>query len=624
MSAGRAPAPGGFSRRAALKLGAAGACLPFLSRIGVAQEAGHHSLSVFGDFKYPPDFKHFDYVRPDAPKGGTLSTVVSQWAYNQSPVTFNSLNSFILKGDAAAWIENIFDTLMIRAADEPDTLYGLVAHSFTVSDDCNQYRFLLRDDARFHDGSALTAEDAAFSLNLLKEKGHPLIAQAIREMVAAQAVNAHELHVSFSGKQARDLPLTIAGLPIFSKTYYGAHAFEETTLDVPLGSGPYRVGQFEQGRFIDYERVGDYWAKDLPVNVGRWNFDKIRIEFYRDRDVSFEAFKGGAYRIREEFTSRSWAKNYEFPAVQDGRVIRLVLPDDSPSGAQGWFINIRREKFTDPRVREALIQAFDFEWVNANLMFNSYTRTHSFFENSDMKAEGPPSAEELALLEPFRDRLPAEVFGDPFSPPVSDGSGRDRKLLRRAGELLSAAGWTIQNGKRINAAGEQFSLEILDRESGFEPHASAFIANLTRLGIAANFRVVDPAQFEDRLKNFDFDLTPSRFSLSVTPGDETRLYWGSESAKTPGSRNLSGIADPVIDALIEIIVKAESREALTTACKAVDRVLRAGRYWVPHWYKGSHWIAMWNEFDRPKIKPRYDRGIMDTWWHAPNGMSDKG
>ena len=612
-----------ITRRGAIQLGAALAGTALMPRFAVAQNAGRHGLSVFGDLKYATDFTHFDYVNPDAPKGGLLSTVPSTWGLNQNPNTFNSLNTLILKGDAPVWLDNIFDALMVRAFDEPDAVYGLVARAATISDDRNTYRFLLRPEARFHDGSPLTAEDVAFSLNLLKEKGHPLIAQEIAQMTGAEAAGPEEVVVKFSGKQARDLPLTVAALPIVSKAYYTAHDFEQSTLEPPLGSGPYKVGRLEQGRFIEYERVADYWAKDLPVNVGRWNFDRIRMEFYRDRTVAFEAFKAKAYLVREEFTSRVWATNYDFPAVADGRVKRVTLEDHSPSGAQGWFINVRRDKFADPRLREALIVAFDFEWTNANLMFNSYERTHSFFENSEMKAEGMPDAAQLALLEPYRDKLPEEVFGEPFSPPVSDGSGRDRKLFRRATDLLKQAGWTIQGGRLLNDQGEQLAIEFLDDDPVFEAHTNAYIANLKRLGIDARLRIVDSAQYQDRLKSFDFDLTPRRYSLSATPGEAVRLFWGSKGANTPGSNNLSGIADPVVDALIDKIVNAQSRDALDTACRALDRVLRAGRYWVPHWYRASNLMALWNEFDKPAVKPRFDRGVMDTWWHSADGMSDK-
>ena len=412
--------------------------------------------------------------------------------------------------------------------------------------------------------------------------------------------------------------LFVAGLPIFSKAYYAKRDFEEATLDVPLGSGAYKVGRVQPGRYIEYERVKDWWGADLPVSRGLYNFDIVRHEFFRDRDVAFEAFTAGHYLFREEFTSRIWATRYNFPAIQNGQVKKEVLKDETPSGAQGWFMNTRRDKFKDRRVREAMILAFDFEWTNQNLMYGSYERTHSYFQNSDMMAKAPPSSEELALLDPFRDKLPEEIFGEPFVPPVSDGSGQDRRLLRRAAQLLDSAGYTIKDGRRVNDRGGHIDVEFLLQEPSFEAHHNPYIRNLERIGIRANVRLVDSSQYQARLNNFDFDVAIQRFSFSSTPGESLRAYLGSDAAAIQGSRNLSGVSDPVIDALIETVIDAESRETLTFACRALDRVLRAGRYWVPHWYKGTHWIAYWNHFERPPEKPRYARGIPDTWWAKPD------
>jgi microcin C transport system substrate-binding protein len=611
--------PLAFTRRTALKVGAAAAAAMFGPRWADAQQAGtsageRHGLSVFGDLKYPPDFTHFDYVRPDAPKGGVMSFVPGSWAFNQNPNTFNTLNTLILKGDAPPGLTVIFAALMTRALDEPDAVYGLAARTVSIEDGGNLHRFRLRPEARFHDGSPLTAEDVAFSINTLKAEGHPLITQQMVEVIGAEATGPDEVVVRFTGRQARDIPLLVATLPILSKTYYTKRPFNESTLEPPLGSGPYKVGRFEAGRYIEYERVKDWWGKDLAVSVGHNNFDVVRVEFFRDRQVSLEGFKGGAYLFREEFTSRFWANNYDFPAVNDGRVIRFELPDDRPSGAQGWFMNTRRPQLADLRVREALIFAFDFEWTNQNIMYGSYRRTSSFFENSEMEAQGKPGPEELRLLEPLRETLPDGVFGEPFSPPVSDGSGQDRKLLRRAVELLRQAGWQVRDGVLKNARGEVFSVEILDDDPTFEPHVLAYIKNLRILGIHGNFRVVDAAQFQSRVNTYDFDLTPRRYALSSTPGDELRLYFGSRSAATPGSYNLSGISDPAVDALIEGVIAAGSRDELTIACRVLDRLLRAGRYWVPHWYKGSHWLAAWDVFGRPETKPRYGLPFDSTWW----------
>ncbi|HHK74090.1 MAG TPA: ABC transporter substrate-binding protein, partial [Rhizobiales bacterium] len=525
------------------------------------------------------------------------------------------LNSYILKGDAAQGMELVFDSLMTRANDEPDAIYALLAETVEISGDGRLYIFNINPKARFHDGSPLSAEDAAFSLQLLKSKGHPLISQAMRELSRISAANKSRLEVEFSGRHSRDLPLFVAQLPIFSKAYYSTHDFTKTTLEPPLGSGPYKVGQFRAGSYINYDRVKDYWAKDLGVNTGRFNFDRVRFEFYRDRTAQFEAFKSGDYRLREEFTSKTWATGYTFPAVKDGRVRRLVLPDDTPSGAQGWFINTRRKNFTDPRVREALIYAFDFEWTNKVLFYGAYQRTRSFFENSVMMAKGRPSEPELKLLEPFRGQIPDEVFGEPFSPPVSNGRGQDRRLLRHASQLLRQAGWTVRNGLLRNADGEVFRLEILEDSPGFKRIILPYIKNLEILGIRARLRMVDPAQYQSRLKSFDFDMTTRRYSMPPTPGEEILRYWSSADANIKGSRNLSGIASPAVDALTQKVIQAKSRKEQVIAARALDRVLRAGRYWVPQWFKASHTLAFWDEFGRPKTKPRYARGIVETWWY---------
>ena len=604
-----------LTRRHLLVLGGSAAMAGCLAPARAAEGADAHGMSAFGDLKYPADFPHFDYVNVNAPKGGALSTVPSSRAYNQSFQTFNSLNAFILKGDGAVGMDLTFAPLMTRAGDEPDAMYGLAARSVRISPDGLTYRFTLRPEARFHDGSKLTAHDAAFSLTLLKAKGHPIIHQQMRDFVSAEAVDDATLVVTFAEKRGRDVPLYVAGLPIFSKAYYTKRNFEESTLDVPLGSGPYKVGRFEAGRFIEYERVKDWWGLNLPATRGLYNFDVLRYEFYRDRDVAFEGFTGKSYAFREEFTSRIWATRYDFPAIRDGRVKREVLPDETPSGAQGWFINTRREKFKNPKIREALVFAFDFEWTNKNIMYGSYDRTHSVFQNSDMMAKGKPDQAELALLEPFRGKVPDEVFGEPFLPPVSDGSGQDRTLLRRASHLLQEAGCPIKDGKRMTPGGHALVLEFLLEEPTFQPHHMPYIKNLQMLGIDATLRMVDPVQYRSRIDDFDFDLAVQRFSFSTTPGDSLRAFFSSQAATIRGSNNLAGMSDPAIDTLIEAIIAAPNRPALVTACRALDRVIRSGRYWVPHWNKASHWIAYWDLFAHPvQAKPRYSRGIPETWW----------
>jgi microcin C transport system substrate-binding protein len=407
----------------------------------------------------------------------------------------------------------------------------------------------------------------------------------------------------------------VAGLPIFSKAYYATRDFAATTLEPPLGSGPYTVGAVRQGRSIVYRRRPDYWAKDLPVNRGRWNFAEIRFEYFRDRTAGMEAFKAGTYDFREEFTSKVWATEYDFPAVRAGKVKKDVLPDETPSGTQGFFLNTRREQLKDACVRQALDLAFDFEWTNRNLFYGLYTRTESFFENSTMKAKGEPSEAERRLLAGLGFPVPEEALGPAYRPPQTDGSGQIRDKLEAAGKLLDSAGWTMRNGARVNPKGEPLKLEILNFEPAFERVTAPFVKNLQLLGIDASMRMVDPAQYQRRLKSFDFDITTERYSMRDTPGVELRSYFGSAAAAMDGSLNLAGIADPAVDALVEKVIAAKNREELTTAASALDRVLRAGHYWVPHWYKPSNTIAYWNKFSRPEIKPRLDRGVLDTWWY---------
>jgi microcin C transport system substrate-binding protein len=604
------------TRRDTLVVGA-GALAALIVRPGEANEEAreHHGMSAFGDLKYSAGFKHFDYVDPNAPKGGVFSHIGPTRAFNQNFLTFNSLNSYILKGDGAQGMELTFASLMTRAQDEPDAMYGLAARAVIISDDGLTYRFLMRPGVKFNDGSALTAHDVAFSLKILKDKGHPIAQQLLRDFTGAEAADDVTVVVRFAPQRGRDVPLFVAACPIFSRSYYANRAFDETSLEVPLGCGPYRVGRFDAGRYIEFDRVKGWWGAALPVARGQYNFDTVRYEYYRDRDVAFEGFTGKSYLFREEFTSRIWATRYDFPAIRDGRVKRDVIGDETPSGAQGWFFNTRRDKFKDRRLREALIYAFDFEWTNKSLMYGSYQRTHSVFQNSDMMATGKPDGDELALLEPFRGKVAEEAFGEPFVPPVSDGSGQDRTLLRKASALMQAGGFVVKDGKRMSAQGERISVEFLLDEPSFQPHHMTFIKNLGILGIEASLRMVDPVQFRKRVDEFDFDLVVQRFGFSSTPGDSLRSYFSSQAAVLKGSQNIAGIADPVIDALIDKIIAAESRAALVTACRVLDRVIRAGRYWIPHWYKASHWLAFWDVFGRPAQKPRYARGIPETWWY---------
>ncbi len=586
------------------------AALAFLLMAGAAAAEPRHGLSVFGDLKYPADFTHFDYADPDAPKGGRLALI------GPVPIeTFDSFNGYILKGDAVQGYALMFDTLMERAMDEPDAVYGLVAKTADVAADRLSVTFDLRAEAKFGDGTALTGEDVCDSFRLLSTLGHERIKLEIKDVTACEILSPTEVRYRFVGENIRDLPLTVAQLPIFSKAYYGKNDFSKTSLDPPLGSGPYEVGNFRPGEYVSYKRRDGYWAKNLPVNKGRYNFDELRFEYFRERIAGFEALKAGILDLREEYTSREWATAYNFPALKDGRVKQLVLPDETPSGAQGFFMNLRREKFHDIRVRKAFALVFDFEWSNTNLFFGQYKRTASFFEASPLKAEGLPPADELAILEPLRAKLRPEVFDPPELPPVSDGSGQDRKLLQQASKLLDDAGWTVKGTLRQNAKGETLAAEFLIDSPVFERILAPYVKNLRLLGIDATIRTVDEAQYQSRTEDFDYDIVSSRFASGVTPGTDLRVFFGTASANGKGTYNMSGVASPEIDALIEKVVSAKSRAELNVAGRALDRVLRAEHFWVPNWHKGSHWVAHWDIFGRPAVKPKYDRGIVDTWWY---------
>jgi microcin C transport system substrate-binding protein len=592
----------------------AGVLLLGLAAAPAAAGGPRHGLSAFGDLKLPADFKHFEHVNPNAPKGGRLA-FIGPSAMN----TFDSFNDFILKGDAAQGLDLLFDTLMTRNVDEPDAVYGLVAHSAELAPDRGSITFRMRPEARFSDGSPLTAADVVFSLNILKEKGHPGYGLILKDIAGAEALDAHTVRFTFKVKTNRDLPLLAASLPIFSKAYYATREFDKTTLEPPLGSGPYRIGDFKAGPgFVSYRRRDDYWARDLPVNRGRFNFDEVRYVYFRDRTSALLALTGGELDLREELTSRDWMTQYDIPAVKEGRLLKFEMRDYTPSGAQGWFLNTRRAKFADRRVRKAFDYAFDFEFTNKNLMYSLYQRTASFFENSNLKAKGRPSAAELALLEPFRKDLPPEVFDEAYQPPVSDGSGKDRKLLQTADKLLKEAGWQLDGaGKRTNAKGEVLEVEFLtDGNPGGERLLTGYVENLRRLGVAVSLRRAEATEYQRRRKTFDFDVIGSRFRLLPTPGVQMRSLWKSDAAKQDGTSNMAGISHPAIDALVEKALEAKTRQELETAVHAIDRVLRAGHYWVGNWYSEVKRVVHWDRYSRPERSARYDPGLgLDTWWY---------
>ena len=566
-----------------------------------------HGLSLFGDLKYGPDFAHFDYVEPNAPKGGML--------YLATVGTFSTLNPFTLKGVSAAGAGFPFESLLEGAADEPDAAYGLVAAEVALAPDRRSVRFLLRPEARWHDGTPVTAADVAFSFEILTTEGAPSFATQLAGVDRVETVGDREVAFHLVDPDNRKLPLIVGGMPIVSEAYFRGRSFGKTTLEPPLGSGPYRVGKVDAGRSISFERVADYWGTALPVMTGRYNFDTIAIDYYRDRTVLVEALKAGEYDFHEEFTSKVWATQYDIPAVEEGWLVKDVLPDNTPSGVQAFFINTRLPKFQDRRVREALSYVFDFEWLNKNQFFGIYDRMASYFENSDLAARGLPSEAELAILEPYRGAVPEEVFTTEFAPPSTDGSGNNRQNLRTAQALLREAGWITRDGALVNeATGEPMTIEFLYFEPTFERIYAVFARSLERLGVGVTLRLVDSASYEERMKSHDFEITTLRFVFNLSPGAELNANFATATADQVGSSNAAGIKDPVVDALIAEVVGATDRATLVAAARALDRVLLWGHYMIPQWYKGAHHLVYWDKFGRPALKPRYARGVIDTWW----------
>ncbi len=589
--------------------------LGLLAAAGLAQAAEtirSHGVSTFGELKYDADFAHWDYVNPEAPKGGTFTT----WAFG----TFDSLTPYILKGNAASGATVFYDTLMTGNLEEPDAMYGLVAHSMEYPPNREWVIFYLRPEAKFRDGSPLTAHDVVFSYEVLVEKGRPVYKTTFADFQSVEALDDHTVKFTFDPEgPLRELLMTAAGIPIFSKAYYEDRDFADSSLEPPMGSGPYTLDEVDPGRSVSYKRRDDYWAKDLPVNVGQNNFDRLAFEYFSDYTSAFEAFKGGAYLYREEFSSKVWATGYDFPALEAGHVKTEILPDGRPAGTQGFWFNLRRDKFSDPRVREAIGMAFNFEWSNESLFYGIYGRTDSFWENSDtLQAEGMPSEAELALLEPLREFLPETVFSEPaFTPAISSGEDLgDRRTLRRAGRLLSEAGWEVGDDGFRYKDGEKLVLEILNDSASFDRVINPYVENLKRLGVDAKMNRVDAAEAQEREKNFDFDMVTQRFAMSQTPGNELLQIFGSDTANTPGAVNLAGVSNEGVDRLIRIIADAKSREDLTTAVRALDRTLRAMHIWVPQWYKGTHQIAYRDVFGRPYTDnpPPLSLGTSSIWW----------
>ncbi|MFN0192694.1 MAG: extracellular solute-binding protein [Aestuariivirga sp.] len=605
-----------FSRRSLLKLAAlAPAAKVVHVSVAAAEEMTFkHALTLFDDVKYPPDFKHFEYVNPQAPKGGKVRFGVVG--------SFDSLNPYTFKGESIGVAGN--ETLLTSSLDEPSTEYGLVAKDVWHPEDRSRVVYRLRPEAKFHDGKTITPEDVIWSMTTLRDN-HPFYNSYYKNITTAEQSGEGEVTFVFSQTGNRELPLISGQLPVLPKHWWNAknangkqRDIKETTLEVPLGSGPYTVANIKPGQSVLLKRVEDYWGKDLPVNLGQNNFAEIEYIFFRDANVAFEAFKSDQYDWRTETSAKMWATGYDFPAIKDKRCIIEEIPLKQVEGMQSWAFNLRREKFADPRVRQAFNYAFDFEWANTNLFYGQYQRSRSYFNNSAMEAKGLPSPGELAILEPLRAQLPPEVFTSEYVNPVNTNATERRKNLREASRLLKEAGWTIgqSGGKSVlaNAKGEQFTAEFLLDSPLFERIALPYQQQLELLGIGVRIRTVDSAQYERQTRTFDYDIVVGSFGQSLSPGNEQRDFWGSAAADKQGSRNLVGIKNPAIDEIVDKLIFATDREQLTFACRALDRALIWNHYVVPMWFIPYERTARWDRFGRPGKIPDYSTGFPGIWW----------
>ncbi len=572
-----------------------------------------HGASMYGELAYGPDFEHFAYADPNAPKGGHLKL--------SAIGSFDSLNPFILKGTPASNIGLIFDTLTVQSNDEPFSEYGLLAETIEIPEDRSWVAFELREGARWHDGEPVTAADVVFSFDVLREAGRPFYRSYYANVAEVTIEGERRVKFTFDETMNRELPLIIGQLPILPEHYYAERPFDETTLEPPLGSGPYRIAEVDSGRQVVFERVEDYWAKGLPVNTGRYNYDRITLEYFRDSNVALQAFLAGTYDLRFENTARLWATAYEGPAVAAGHILQEEIPRQGGTGMQGFVYNTRRAIFEDPKVREALAYAFDFQWTNETLFYGQYTRTESYFSNSELASQGLPSEAELELLEPWRDALPPRLFTTEYDPPATDGSGNLRPQLAKAFELLTEAGWKVRGRTLTHTeTGRELRFEILLVSPAFERIVNPFVKNLERLGIEVRVRTVDPAQYENRITSFDFDMIVNVWGQSLSPGNEQRDFWSCAAAATQGSRNYAGICEEPVDALIREVIRAPSRDDLVTATRALDRALLWGHYVVPHWHTRVQRVARWDVFGRPETMPAYGVDLW-SWWIDPDRVA---
>ncbi len=565
-----------------------------------------HALTLYEAPKYPPGFSHFEYVNPNAPKQGNVKLAESG--------TFDSLNTFILKGVKAPGLLMTVETLMAPAQDEPQSYYGWVAEAVNIGEGGKTIAFRMRPEARWQDGKPIMPEDIIFSLNTLKTKGDPTYALLYKDVADVKQTGAHEVTFYLSSAN-HDLYFFVAQMPILPKHYYETHDFEKTTLEPPLASGPYRIKSVDPGRSIVYERVKDYWAKDLPALIGQYNFDEIRYDMYRDENVALEAFKAGEYDFRQEFVARNWARAYESPALKEGKFIKRKVDHSIPQGMQAFVFNVRKPQFKDRRVREAVALAMDFEWLNKNLFFDAYARNTSFFKATPFESKGLPGKDELAILEPYKQDLPEQLFTEPFTLPVNDGSGNTRANLLKAQALLNEAGWKVKDGKRVDPeTGKPMAIEFMLRQPTMERVLGAMRKNLERLGITSSVRRIDDAQYQKRTDNFDFDIVSIWVNQGVFyPGNEQMLLWHSSQADIKGSNNLSGLKNPAVDAALQALIDAKNINNLTAAGRTLDRALLWEWVVIPNWHSQNFRIAYWDKFGQPVVSPKYAIGFQ-TWW----------
>ncbi len=597
--------------RTSLVKGLAIACLLTVSGMAAAQEtvapAPVFAVAMHGEPKYAADFKHFDYTNPDAPKGGQIRLAAAG--------TFDSLNGFILKGVPAPGIGLIYQPLTTNSADEAFTEYGQIAETIEMPEDRSWVAFNLRKQAKWSDGKPLTADDVVFTFNTLMKDGHPYYQAYYGSVKEAVAESPSRVKFTFKMAGNRELPLIIGQMAILPKHYWEGKNFASTTLEAPVGSGPYKVKSVDTGKRIVYERVKDWWAANLPVNKGQYNFDTITYDVYRDETVQLQALFAGAYDQRNENQAKAWNVDYNILPVKEGWLKKIEVPHNVPTGMQAFVFNTRKPIFADKLTRRALGYAFDFEWSNKQFAFGSYKRTNSYFDNSELAATGRPQGRELEILEKYRGKIPNEIFVDEFKSPVTDGTGADmRDNLSMAKRLLTEAGWRMGAGKILVRGAEVLKFEILLSQPMFERWVAPFAANLKKLGAVVTIRTVDATQYQKRVEDFDFDMTVGSFPQSLSPGNEQRDYWGSDKVNIKGSRNIIGVKDPVVDELINLIITAKDREELVAATRALDRVLLWSFYLIPNWHIDYFRIAYWDKFGRPDITPKYSDGIPETWW----------